>query len=305
MSPRLLQAVLRSFADIGPPVSDADLLRRFIQNDQQAFAELVRRHGRLVWAACRNLTRFEADAEDAFQATFLVLLQNATRIRQSGKLSTWLYGVAHKVCANARRGVKRRTARERVTLTPERNGASIPESAWDRALAAVHQEAAQLPETLRVPFVLCCLEGKGVSDAAEQVGCKIGTFSSRLTRAKDLILARLEARGLTLGVVAAVGLTSPPADVVAKAAAVAQSGFVVPNSILQLSQGVIGMSMKPVKMLAAAVILTCGLGLGVGSRWMGRADAPPTAARKTDLAAEVAASRRNWTSRDLSEAVPL
>src|SRR5262245_19757882 len=234
---RLLQAVLRSLADIGTSASDQELLSRFIQNDQQAFAELVRRHGRLVWAACRNLTRSEADAEDAFQATFLVLVQNAKKIRHSGKLSTWLYGVAHKVCANARRSVNRRMGRERAKSTPECNGTSIPESAWDRALVAVHEETAQLPEMLRVPFVLCCLEGKSVSDAAEQVGCKLGTFSSRLTRAKDLLMGRLEARGLTLGVVAAVGLASPSAEALARAKAVAQSGFVASSSILQLSQG--------------------------------------------------------------------
>src|SRR5262249_15903960 len=149
------------------------------------FAELVRRHGRLVWAACRNLTRSEADAEDAFQATFLVLLQNAKKIRGPGKLSTWLYGAAHKVCANARRGAQRRATRERANPAPECNGDCVPESAWDRALSAVHEEVVELPENLRVPFVLCCLEGKGVSEAAEHVGCKLGTFSSRLTRAKD------------------------------------------------------------------------------------------------------------------------
>src|SRR5262249_41249151 len=167
----------------------------------------------------------------------------------------------------------------------------IPDSAWDRALAAVHEEVANLPETLRVPFVLCCLEGKSVSEAAEQVGCKLGTFSSRLTRAKDAILTRLETRGLTLGVIAAVGLTAPPANAVARAAAVARPGFVVPNSILELSQGVIGMSMKPVKILAAAVILVCGLGLGVGSRWASNAGAqqlppkpPPTT---VDLEAKI------------------
>src|SRR5205823_8404046 len=101
-------------------------------------------------------------------------------------------------------------------------------------------------------------EGKGVSDAAQLAGCNLGTFSSRLTRAKNVILARLEARGLTLGVVAAVGLTRPPADAMARAAAVAGPSFVIPSSILHLSQGVIGMSVKSTKILAAALLLTCG-----------------------------------------------
>ena len=99
MSPRSLQYVLRSLAETASMASDADLLRRFLQQDEQAFAELVRRHGRLVWAVCRHLTRSDAEADDAFQATFLVLLKNAKKVREPGKLSAWLHGVAYKVCA--------------------------------------------------------------------------------------------------------------------------------------------------------------------------------------------------------------
>jgi RNA polymerase sigma factor (sigma-70 family) len=273
---RSLQAVLRSLADAAPPVADGEFLRRFLQGDEAAFAELVRRHGRLVWAACRHLTGSDAEADDAFQATFLVLLKNAAKIRDVGRLSAWLHGVAYKVCAKARQAEKRRTTRERATAASERNGAAVPESAWDRAMAAVHEEAAKLPETLRVPFVLCCLEGRGVTEAAEQLGWKLGTFSGRLTRAKDALLARLDARGLTLAVVAGVGLATPPATAVAKAVALARVGSVVPGSILQLSQGVIGMSLKSFKVLAAAVLLTCGLGLGLGGGLVGTADAQAT-----------------------------
>ncbi len=280
MTPRSLQAVLRSLADAGPPASDAELLRRFLADDEDAFAELVKRHGRLVWAVCRTQTHSDAEADDAFQATFLVLLKNAKKVRDGGKLSSWLHGVAFKVCAKARQGAKRRTTREQATAHREGNGSAVPDSAWDRALAAVHEEAAKLPDTLRVPFVLCCLEGKGVTEAAEQLGWKLGTLSGRLTRAKDAVLAKLDARGLTLGVVAAVGLVVPPAAAVAKAAALAQVGFAVPGSILQLSQGVIGMSMTSVKVLAATVLLACGLGLSVGTGWVASADAQQPAQTK-------------------------
>jgi RNA polymerase sigma factor (sigma-70 family) len=273
---RSLQAVLRSLSDAAPAAGDGEFLRRFLQGDEDAFAELVRRHGRLVWAACRHLTRSDAEADDAFQATFLVLLKSAKKIRDPGRLSAWLHGVAYKVCAKARQSAKRRTTRERATAASEQNGSAVPDSAWDRALAAVHEEAAKLPETLRVPFVLCCLEGRGVTEAAGQLGWKLGTFSGRLTRAKDALLARLDARGLTLGAVAGVGLATPPATAIAKAAALAQVGSVVPNSILQLTQGVIGMSMKSFKVLAAAVLLTCGLGLGAGTGWVATADAQAT-----------------------------
>ncbi len=295
VTPRSLQSVLRILSDTGSPVPDADLLRRFHEaNDDAAFAELVRRHGRLVWAVCRHLTRSDAEADDAFQATFLVLLKNATKVRDAGKLSAWLHGVAYRVCSKSRSAAQRRTAREQAGAIRERSGSAVPDSAWDRALAAVHDEVAKLPETLRVPFVLCCLEGIGATEAAQRLGWKLGTLSGRLTRAKDAVLAKLEARGLTMGVVASVGLVSVPTAVAAKASALAQVGFAIPGSILQLSQGVIGMSLKPVKLLAAAVILTCGLGLSVGTGWVTNAEAqspvgPPgaPAPSKADPAAEV------------------
>jgi RNA polymerase sigma factor (sigma-70 family) len=305
VTPRFLQAVLRSLADAGAPADDGELLRRFIaEKSEAAFAELVRRHGRLVWAVCRHLTRADAEADDAFQATFLVLLQNAGKIRDPARLSAWLHGVAYKVCAKARQTAERRATRERAHAAREGNGAAVPESAWDRALAAVHEEAARLPENLRVPFVLCCLEGKGVSEAAAQLGWKLGTFSGRLTRAKDLVLARLDARWQSLGpdlapqrrggrlgnlgAIAGVGLALPPAAALAKAAALARTGFIVPGSILQLTQGAIGMSMKSMKLLAAAVVVTCGLGLGAG--WLTTAAAQtqaPTAPAPRDPNAEV------------------
>lgn len=295
MTSRSLQAVFRSLVDASNLVPDADLLCRFVANDETAFAELVRRHGRLVWAACRNLTRSDAEADDAFQATFLVLIRHAKTIRDAGKLSSWLHGVAYKVCAKSRQASKRRATREQATAAHEGNGHAVPESAWDRALAAVHEEAAKLPETLRVPFVLCCLEGKSVTESAEQLGWKLGTFSGRLTRAKDAVLAKLDARGLTLGGVAAVSLAVPPAVLVAKTSALAQVGFAVPLTILQLSQGAIGMSMTSVKMLAATVLLTCGLGLSVGTGWLATADAQtatPTKAAPTKKDAEAELKQR-------------
>ncbi|MGL4554728.1 MAG: RNA polymerase sigma factor, partial [Gemmataceae bacterium] len=154
MTPRLLQSVLRSLADAASPASDGDLLRDFAATRAEAaFAELVRRHGRLVWAVCRHLAGSEAEAEDAFQATFLVLLKNAGSVRDGAKLSSWLHGVAYRVCSKARQGAKRRSAREQAAAAGERAGPAVPESAWDRAMAAVHEEVAKLPEALRVPFV--------------------------------------------------------------------------------------------------------------------------------------------------------
>jgi RNA polymerase sigma factor (sigma-70 family) len=287
---RSLQLVLRSFADTGRPETDGDLLCQFLKGSKEAFTEIVRRHGRLVWSVCRNLTRSDAEADDAFQATFLVLLRNAGRVRDTARLSAWLHGVAYRVCARARRTAQRRAAREQAAAMSERYGQVVADSAWDRALAAVHEEAGKLPESLRTPFVLCCLEGKGVTEAAEQLGWKLGTFSGRLTRAKNTVLARLDARGLTIGAVAGLGLSTPPAAAVAKAAALVQAGAIVPKSILQLTQGVLGMNATSFKVLAAAVVFIGGLGINAGTVWVATADAqqPNTPAPSTrNLEAEV------------------
>lgn len=298
MTARPLHAVLRALADTGPPATDADLLRRFVATrDDEAFATLVKRHGRLVWAVCRHLTRSDAEADDAFQATFLVLVRNAAGVKDAARLSAWLHGVAYKVCGKSRLAAKRRTTREQATAGRERNGHAIPDSAWDRALSAVHEEVAGLPDSLRVPFVLCCLEGLGQTEAAEQLGWKLGTLSGRLTRAKDAVLAKLSARGLTLGVLASVGLAVVPSDVSAKAVGLGQIGFAVPGSVLQLSSGVIGMSVNKVKLLAAGVLAACGLAISGGAGWVSKAEAyDPTAAaspadRVKQLEAELAKAK--------------
>ncbi len=274
MTPRPLNAILQALADTGPPESDAALLKRFATTRcDEAFSRLVQRHGRLVWAVCRHLCRSDAEADDAFQATFVVLLRSAGKLKDAGKLSAWLHGVAYKVCGKARQAKQRRTKREAAVATHDRTGPAVPDSAWERALAAVHEEVAGLPDTLRVPFVLCCLEGKGQTEAAEQLGWKLGTLSGRLTRAKDAVLAKLNARGLTLGVLAGLGLGGVPAAVTAKAMELASAAGVIPAGILQLSSGVIGMGVSKVKLLAAGVLVACGVAVSGGAGLVTRVEA--------------------------------
>jgi RNA polymerase sigma factor (sigma-70 family) len=267
-------------------------LRRFAEDgDEVAFAELVRRYGRLVWAVCRQLVPSDADAEDAFQATFLALVRSAGSVKDGAKLGPWLHGVAVRVCSNARRAASRRKRREE-SVRANGHGRAVPDSAWDSALATVHEEVARLPETLRVPFVLCCLEGKGATEAAGQLGWKLGTLSGRLTRAKQTLLSRLEARGLTAATVAAIavagGVASAgvPAAVLDRAAVLVQTGFTVPSSILYLSQGVVGMSLSRTKLLAAAVILTGGLASVVGTGYLAEASAQQPKPKSADAAAQ-------------------
>jgi RNA polymerase sigma factor (sigma-70 family) len=279
-----IPAFLRQLSETGPPVTDAELLGRYaVQRDEDAFAALVRRHGRLVWSVCQHLAG--SDADDAFQATFLVLLRNAGKAGIADKLSPWLYGVAYRVCLKARQSARRRVCREHAVSVKERDGSIVPDSLWDRALTAVHEEVFNLPEKLRVPFVLCILEGKSVTEAAGQLGWKLSTLSGRLTRAKDSLLSRLDARGITAGSVAALACMAmtAPAEVLAKTASLVQRGAIVSSSILQLSQGVIGMSAYQVKTLAAGVLLAFGLGIGSWSGWAANAEAqqPPPVEKLT------------------------
>lgn len=264
--------LLRTLAQERPISSDGDLLGRVVASrDEEAFAALVERHGRLVWSVCRQLAG--SDADDAFQATFLVLFRSAGRIRKPESLPAWLHGVAYRVSARARRAARRRASHERIAAVPERTVA-VPDSVWDRALAAVHEEVTQLPETLRVPFVLCALEGRTVTDAANQLGCKVSTLSARLGRAKDTLLTRLQARGLTAGAVVALAIASEavPSALAQSAAAVAGGGT-VSKPIQILTHGVVGMNAYQVKLLAAGVLLALGLGMGGGASWLATADA--------------------------------
>ena len=258
-----LAAVWREATALGgPPLSDAELLRRQQTDPGDAsFAALVQRYGRLVWLVCRQLTRCDADADDAFQAVFVVLLRNVGSIRQAGKLPAWLHGVAIKVCAKQRLSQQRRLKRESRHALPDAASPVVPPTKWDATLLAVQEEVANLPETLRVPFVLACLEGQSSGDAARALGWKLGTFTGRLSKAKDVLLARLEARGVIFsvaGLVAGVGLMVAPGSVLAKACLL---NVVVPSSILPLTYGVVAMTMKPLKILALTIGLAGGLGV--------------------------------------------
>jgi RNA polymerase sigma factor (sigma-70 family) len=181
-------------AKAGGIQTDRQLLERFVRDrDESAFEVLVQRHGPMVLGVCRRLLHDVHDAEDAFQATFLVLVRKAGSIAQPDLLGNWLYGVAFRVATKARANAARRSAHERQAAfmpKPEPNAAPV-----DRELRAVlDREINHLPEKYRVPLVLCYLEGKTNEEAARQLGCPTGSMSWRLNRGRELLRKRLSRR---------------------------------------------------------------------------------------------------------------
>ncbi|MFI5460140.1 MAG: RNA polymerase sigma factor, partial [Isosphaerales bacterium] len=195
--------------------TEGELLERFVtRRDETAFEALVARHGPMVLGVCRQLLRDPNDVDDAFQATFLVLVRKAGTLRRRDLLGNWLYGVAYRVAVRARSLSARRMARlvsdhEAVDLSAAqecRQDAALhrttpiePEPApW------LHQEVSHLPEKYRIPILLCYFEGLTHDEAATRLGWPIGTVKGRLSRARDLLRKRLSRRGVTLSATALI-----------------------------------------------------------------------------------------------------
>ena len=179
-------------------LTDRDLLQRFGRGpDGDAFAALVQRYGPLVLGVCRRVLRQEQDAEDAFQATFLVLARKAGSIDQPERLGNWLYGVASRVAQKARAETARRRARQQqVTDMP----AAEPghEADWDDLRQVLDEEVERLPDKFRLPILLCHLQGKTREEAAQQLGWSPGAVKGMLERGRELLRSRLARRGLAL-----------------------------------------------------------------------------------------------------------
>jgi RNA polymerase sigma factor (sigma-70 family) len=276
--------------------TDAALLDTFIRTrDEAAFAALVRRHGSLVLGVCRRVLRNEADAEDAFQATFLILARKAASIRSPGAVANWLYGVAHTTAVKAQAMIRKRRTRERQAATMPKTQAC--EEVWQALQTLLDAELAALPDKYRTAVVLCALEGKTIRDAARELGWPHGTVASRLARGRALLARRLAKQGL---VVSAGALAAALAHGTACAAlpptlvlATAQAGTLlaagqavtgpISTHVTALTQGVLqAMFLSKLKTGVAVVVVLAMFGAGTMSL-----SQPTSAAQDTAPAKQV------------------
>jgi RNA polymerase sigma factor (sigma-70 family) len=188
--------LLRSLGTLGAEGrTDGQLLRDFlVRRDEAAFAVLVRRHGPMVFGVCHRVLGNASDAEDAFQATFLVLARKAAALAGRPVVGDWLFGVARRTALCARRSDARRRAREQTLARPEAQ-ADEPRNDW---LPLLDEEVVRLPSRYRQAVVLCDLQGRTRKEAARQLGIPEGTVATRLTRARAMLARRLTRRGVAL-----------------------------------------------------------------------------------------------------------
>jgi RNA polymerase sigma factor (sigma-70 family) len=268
-------------------LTDAQLLERFaVQRDEAAFEALLHRHGTLVYSVCRRLLYDDHEAEDAFQATFLILARKAGGIGRRALLGNWLYGVAYKVAARARKTSLRRRVREKSDPDPDTLPNRAPQAEPDLA-SLLYEEVQRLPDKYRSPVVLCYLEGKTNEEAARQLQWPVGTVKGRLNRARELLRKRLARRGVipTAGVLAGHMLTaSVPAALVEgtfqAALAFAAGSAVVSSAASALADALTKevlqtMFWSKVKLVAAGVLAVAVVtGIG-GLAYHGLAVEPP------------------------------
>jgi len=271
--------------------TDAQLLRRFAAHrEEAAFAALMRRHGGLVWGVCQHLLRQEQDAEDAFQATFLVLARRARSIRKTEALGSFLHSVAYRVAMKAKQTARKRQARESECGAPEpAKGEPSSDLAWRELQAALDAAVQQVPRKYRDPFVLCCLEGKSREQAARELNCKEGTVSSRIARAREQLLKRLARRGVTLSAAMCAGAlwtqsaraAVPWALAGRTVRAVTGAAGGASPAATTLAQGVLTMMGLAKWRLGVLILGLSLLGAGAGL-WRHHAENPPSVEKPKD-----------------------
>jgi RNA polymerase sigma factor (sigma-70 family) len=293
---RLLRRMVAAHG--GGDATDGQLLHRFAaERDEAAFAALVQRHGPIVLGVCRRLLHEPHDAEDAFQATFLVLVRKAGSIAKAELLGNWLYGVAYRTALEARTRAARRRAKERQVRDIAEVAPST-EAVWSDLQPVLDEEVGRLPDKFRIPVVLCYFEGKTNAEAARLLGCPKGTVLSRLASARERLRARLTHRGLALpaGLFAAAlsenGVSAMPpglVDATVRAAVLlaAGEGAAVSGSVTVLTTEVLrAMWMTRLKVLTATLLAVgfVGASAGVGALAYRGGAAEPAAVKQASRA---------------------
>lgn len=260
-----LDVLLREGSAVG--LTDGQLLECFATRDREAaelaFAVLVERHGPMVLRTCLAVLRDEHDAQDAFQAVFLILARRGGSLRVWDSIGPWLHRVARRAAIRLGRDAERRRSVEQGACWPVERSSR---DAGDAEIAAVvHEEVDRLPERYRVPIVLCDLDGRTHEEAARHLGCPVGTVKSRLARGRDRLRDRLTRRGLAPGMAVAAPLrASMPAVLADSTARLATAGAVaVPGPIVGVIRDV-SRSMFLAHLGSLTMKLAVGLAIGIG-----------------------------------------
>jgi RNA polymerase sigma factor (sigma-70 family) len=281
----LLARLVRSFRDTlaADAESDAALMARLRAGRDPAAAEaIVRRHGPKVLAACRKVLGPAPESEDAFQATFLVLLRNPMAVRRSASLGAWLYGVAHRTALQAR------SRRLRRSEPPPADLPAPPTVPWQEACAVLHEEMDRLPDAVRMPLVLCYLDGLSRDEAAHQLGRSLNSVKKSLEKGRAALRTRLAKRGVTLSAGLLAMVTEPvTAGLSVGLVRETVQGPISPAAVLLAKAAGRGFSgAKAVGAFLAASVLAVGVALGLPGEQKSDApakDAPAKAEPATDV----------------------
>jgi RNA polymerase sigma factor (sigma-70 family) len=266
----------RAAASSSEQLSDRQLLQRFTLNqDESAFAAILERHGSMVLGVCRRVLGCPQTADDAFQATFLVLLRKAGSLAWRESVGSWLHEVAYRVALKLRVSQQRQRARERLAASMNPEQQTIDHDRRE-LLQALDAELAMLPEKYRQPIVLCYLEGRSQEEAAAELGWPVGTVKGRLPRGREVLRKRLVRRGITTGAAVltpvtglGVGRADVPAALMQATQELAKAFFTGQisggASVLTLAEGMIRtMALQKLRHAMFSVVALVVIGGGVG-----------------------------------------
>ena len=283
---------------------DGSLLDSFqsgsVEAAEAAFAILVERHGPMVLRVCRQVLGDLHEAEDAAQATFLVLARKAGSIRRTASLASWLYGVAARLAARARVDAARRRRRERRVAEPVMAWRHDDPRDRSETWTELYEELGRLPDRFRLPVLLCHLEGLSYEQAARQLGCPVRTVQSRLARARARLRVRLARRGVGPATAMLAAALAPDAAAAAvseswkhatvqaavRYAAGGASAARVPATVAALAEGASRAMILPRLMKWATALVLIGIVAGGAGMAMWERPAPPENARRTIAVAD-------------------